>query len=292
MSVIVDIILQVRKLDGTLANGEQKVSDFVLNNLHRIAHMKQNEIAAESNVSVATVNRFCQTIGCKGFKDFKIIIAQSAAVSMQYLGGPNAAHSPTDQLVLKVFGALLESLNTARSQIKKDDLEAAAKLLASAKRIVFFGVGGGSANVAQEGANRFFRLGIPSEAHCDGYFQRMLAATLKQGDVLFAISASGSPPELLESVAVAHIYGANTISLTKTDSPLAKATRVSICVDLPEDQDIYKPTASRLVVMAIIDVLATRVAQTKPEIAKENLRRIRMALIPLSGDAGPKPIGD
>ncbi len=292
MSTIGDIILKMRKLDGALAAGEQQVSDFVLDNLRRIAHMKQDEIAAETCVSVATVNRFCKTIGCKGFKDFRIIIAQSVAVNTQYLGGQNDARSPTDQVVLNVFGALVDSLNTARNQINQDDIEAAAERLASAKRIVFFGVGGSSANVAREGVNRFFRLGIPAEAHCDGYFQRMLAATLKEGDVLFVISASGLPPELLDSVAVAHLYGAATISLTKIDSPLAASTQISIKIDLPEDQNIYKPTASRLVVMAIIDVLATLVAQTKPAIASENLRRIRTALIPLSKDAGPKPIGD
>ena len=292
MSVIGDIILKIRKLDGKLANSEQKVSDFVLNNLPRIAHMKHDEIAEEAGVSVATVNRFCKSIGCEGFKDFKIIIAQSIAVNTQYIGQQNDANSPAGLLVHKVFEGLVDSLNIARNQINEDDLEASAKLLASANRIVFFGVGGGSANIAREGANRFFRLGIPSEAHCDGYFQRMLAATLKKSDVIFAVSASGTPPELLESVAIAHLYGAATISLTKIDSPLANSTNVSIQVDLPEDQNIFKPTASRLVMMAIIDVLATRVAQTKQDITKENLRRIRNALIPLSKEVGPKPIGD
>ncbi len=292
MSAIGDIILKIRKLDGKFTNSEQKVADFVLGNQSQITHMKHDEIAAKADVSVATVNRFCKSIGCKGFKEFRIVIAQSIAVNRQYLGQQDVTDSPTGQLIKNVFEALVDSLNLARSQINDDDLEAAAELLSAAKRIVFFGVGGGSANIAREGANRFFRLGIPSEAHCDGYFQRMLAATLKKSDVIFVISASGLPPELLESVAIAHLYGAATVSLTKSGSPLAQSTTVSIQVDLPEDQNIFKPTASRLVMMAIIDVLATRVAQSKQNVTKENLRRIRNALIPLSKEAGPKPIGD
>lgn len=290
--MIVDVILRMRRLDGSLPKGEQKVCDFILGNLQQIARLKLNEVAARASVSVATVNRFCQTVGCKGFKDFKIIVAQSVAVTQQYLGGPSDPSSPTDQLILNVFGALVDALNVARGQLQEDELESAIQILAGAKRIVFIGVGGGSANVAQEGANRFFRLGIPAEAHSDGYFQRMLASTLKHGDVLLAISASGAPRELLESVAAAHEYGANSISLTKPGSQLAAATEIAIGVDLLEDQDIYKPTASRLVFMAIIDVLATGVAKTRPEIVKENLRRIRTTLIPLSSDIGPKPIGD
>ena len=156
----------------------------------------------------------------------------------------------------------------------------------------FLGVGGGSANVAREGANRFFRLGIPSEAHADGYLQRMLASTFTEGDVIVAISSSGQPAELLDSVAIAKQYGAVTISLTKTNSDLAKLADISIQINIPEDQDIYKPSASRLVYIAIVDVLAAGAARKRPERVKENLRRIRTSLVTLSEDPGPKPIGD
>lgn len=287
-----DVISQIRKLDGTFAKGEQRVADFVLGNLEKIALMRLTEVATESGVSVATVNRFCQSLGCEGFKDFKITIAQSVAVSMQYLGGPVDSDSRGDQLVTRVFGALIDSMNLARSQLREKEIAEVIDVLNNANRIVFMGVGGGSANVAQEGANRFFRLGIPSEAHADGYLQRMLASTLKEGDVLFAISASGIPRELIDSVEVARQYGATTVSLTKLDSPLLKLTHKGIGLDLPEDQDIFKPTASRLVFMAIIDVLATGVAETRPELAKENLRRIRTTLVKLTKDVGPRPVGD
>ncbi len=290
--MIIDVISNMRSLDGSFAKGEQRVADFVLGNLERIAHMRLSEVANKADVSVATVNRFCQTVGCEGFKDFKITIAQAVAVSMQYLGGPSDVSSPTDQLGIRVFSGLVDTLNIARGQLDENQTEAAIDTLTNANRILFFGVGGGSSIVAQEGVNRFFRLGIPAEAYSDGYLQRMLASTLKKDDVLFAISSSVTPRELLESVAAARQYGASSISLTKTGSKLARATDVSLEVDLPEDQDIFKPTASRLVFMAIVDVLATGVAETRPEIVKENLRRIRTTLLPLAEDVGPKPIGD
>ena len=291
-SNIVDIISQLRKLDGSFRKQEQKVADYVLGNLEAVAYQRLNEIANAADVSDATVNRFCQTLGCDGFKDFRIAIAQNVAASLQYLGGPSHDRSPTDKLVTQVFSALVDTLNLARNQLDNESLQQAITAIANANRLAFLGVGGGSANVAREGANRFFRLGIPSEAHSDGYFLRMLTSTLHEGDVVFAISSSGSPVELLDSVAIANQYGAQTISLTKIGSDLAQATEISIEIDLPEDQDIYKPTASRLAFMAIIDVLATGVARTRPEAVKENLRRIRTSLAPLSKDSGPKPIGD
>jgi hypothetical protein len=53
---------------------------------------------------------------------------------------------------------------------------------------------------------------------------------------------------------------------------------------------IYKPSASRVVLIAIIDVLATGTARKRPDIVRENLRRIRTSLLPLSKDSDPKPI--
>ena len=292
MPNVIDIISHLRTLEGTFPKREQLVADFILRNLEEISFLSQHEIAEATSVSVATVNRFCRTIGCDGFRDFQIRLAQSVAVSLQYLGGPNGDRSESGQLVTQVFSTLVDTLTLARAQLDGQLIEQATDVLANANRIAFLGVGGGSANVAREGANRFFRLGIPSEAHSDGYLQRMLSSTLSEGDVLVAISSSGQPAELLDSVTIAKQYGATTISLTKTGSDLAQLADISIQIDIPEDQDIYKPSASRLVYIAIVDVLAAGEARKRPERVKENLRRIRTSLLLSSKDSGPKPIRD
>ncbi len=292
MLMVIDIISEMRGLDGSFPKREQRVADYILANLEDVAHLSQSQIAEATDVSVATVSRFCKSLGCEGFRDFKIRLAQSVAVSLQYINASTQKLAESHHLVGQVFGTLNDTLNLARSQLNSDSIEAAIEILSQARRISFLGVGGGSANAAREGANRFFRLGIPSEAHADGYLQRMVSSTLEKGDVLFAISASGQPAELLDSIAIAKQYGASTISLTKAGSPLAKLSDTSIEIDIPEDQDIFKPSASRLVFMAIIDVLAAGTAHKRPERVKEYLRRIRTSLVSLSADTGPKPIGD
>ncbi len=288
----IDIISRIRQQEGVFSKREQLVADFVLSNLEEISWLSQNDIAEAAHVSVATVNRFCVTLGCEGFRDFKITLAQSVAVSLQYLGGGSRENPGSHQLVTQVFGALIDNLNLTSSQLDSAVIQQAIDVLADTQRIAFIGVGGGSANVAREGANRFFRLGIAAEAHADGYLQRMVASTLGPGDVVFAISSSGQAAELLDSVSIARQYGAKTISLTRTGSELARTTDIAIVIDVPEDQDIYKPSTSRLVSMAILDVLAAGAARKRPEKVKEYLRRIRTSLVSLSNDTGPKPIGD
>jgi len=290
---VLDLITELRRLDGSFARGEQRVASHVLEHLEEVVYQNQSGIANAAGVSVATVNRFCQTLGCQGFKDFRIAFAQSVAVSLQYLAALKSEDGTTTELLTdQVFDTLQDALAVARKQLHFDAMEAVVEHLARARRIVFLGVGGGSANVAREGANRFFRLGIPAEAHADGYLQRMVAATLSVDDVLVAISSSGAPLELLDSVSIANQYGATTLALTRSGSDLARVVDVAIELSLPEDQDIYKPSASRLVSIAIIDVLAAAVARRRPDVVKENLRRIRTSLVGLVGDRVAAPVGD
>ena len=72
MYKVIDIISHMRALEGTFPKREQLVAIFILKNLENISFLSQYEIAAAANVSVATVNRFCTTVGCEGFRDFKI----------------------------------------------------------------------------------------------------------------------------------------------------------------------------------------------------------------------------
>ena len=71
MAAVIDIISQLRNLNGSFPKREQRVADYVLTNLENIAYLRQAEIAEAADVSVATVNRFCVTLGCEGFQDFK-----------------------------------------------------------------------------------------------------------------------------------------------------------------------------------------------------------------------------
>ena len=55
---------------------------------------------------------------------------------------------------------------------------------------------------------------------------------------------------------------------------------------------MYKPTASRMVFQAVIDVLATGVAISRPEESREMLRRIRSSLVAVQNSTKPQPVGD
>lgn len=289
-----DIISLLRSQSGSFPNREQLVADYVSDNLEAVTTIALSDLANNVGVSEPTVIRFCRTLGCDGFRDFKMRLAQNLAVSMQYLTSEDISDDTTaaDVLSSHVLGVIIDNLRLLRDQISSDQVDRAADILVKARQIAFFGVGGGSTTVAFDAANRFFRLGIPAQSQSDGYLQRMLSSTLGPEDVVFAISTSGRPTELIHSAAIARQYGAKVISLTNPDSPLAAESDLVIGIEMPENPDIYKPTATRHAFLATIDVIATAVARRMPDQAKEKLRRIRSSLLTVNPPTGRQPIGD
>ncbi|WP_420004931.1 MurR/RpiR family transcriptional regulator [Arenibacterium sp. LLYu02] len=289
----VDLISNLRQLHGSFAAREQKVADFVSAHLEEISAMTIAELAGAAGVSTPTVVRFCRTMGCDGFREFKLRLAQNLAVSLQYLApshrdAPEGGVSAVDQ----ILGALYATVNVMRQQLDPARMDAAVTALASAGQIVVAGVGGGSTMVAQEAANRLFRLGIPAVAVSDSYLLQMRAATLRRADVLLLVSTSGEAAEIANAAGIAGGYGATTIAITRPGSRLAQEASVAIEADLPEDPDILKPTASRYAHLVIVDALAMSVAQMRSAETTENLRRIRASLTAYHGRTGPQPLGD
>ncbi|VCU59998.1 Transcriptional regulator [Tritonibacter mobilis] len=289
----VDLISNLRQLNGTFAAREQKVADFVSAHLEEISGMTIAELAGAVGVSTPTVVRFCRSMGCDGFREFKLRLAQNLAVSLQYLA-PNQRDMSEGGAgaVDQVLGALYATVNVMRQQVVPERMDAAVQALTEAGQIVVAGVGGGSTMVAQEAANRLFRLGIPAVAVSDSYLLQMRAATLGANDVLLLVSTSGAADEIVSAAGIAGGYGATVVAITRPGSRLAQEATIAIEADLPEDPDILKPTASRYAHLVIVDALAMSVAQARSEATTENLRRIRASLTAYHGRTGPQPLGD
>lgn len=289
----VDVISNLRKSDGQLSAREQKVADFVSANLERISAMTIAEVAKACDVSTPTVVRFCRTMGCDGFREFKIRLAQNLAVSLQYLDVGERPETETSSGFLdQVIGALSASLNVMRKQLDGEVFETAKDHIAGAGTVLVGGVGGGSSMLAQEASNRLFRLGVSAMSVSDSYLLQMRAATLSKSDVILLISSSGEADEIVSAAEIAAGYGAATLAITKSGSTLARSVDCALQIDLPEDPDIYKPTASRYAYLVIIDALAMAVAQMRSDHTTENLRRIRASLTAYHGRTGPQPLGD
>jgi RpiR family carbohydrate utilization transcriptional regulator len=247
-----------------LRRGSRQVAEYILANLGAISDINLAELARNAQVSEPTVLRFCASLGCSGFKDFKIRVVQSLA-----LGAP-ATHSvlgksdDPETVATKIFDYTITSLDWARKKLDFAAVGRAVDLLARAQRIEFFGFGA-SGIVALDAQQKFPLFGVPCIAHQDSHQQFIAASMLKPGDAVVAISNTGSTRSLIEVVRMAKERGANVIVITGSNSPLASFSDVTVIAETLENTNVYTPTTSRLAALVIIDILSTSVALRKGE---------------------------
>jgi RpiR family carbohydrate utilization transcriptional regulator len=264
----------------TLRKSERKVAAFVLGDPLTVIRMRIVDLAQHAEVSEPTVVRFCRAVGCNGFQDFKLALAQQLASSPSYGQIAVTDQDSTREYTHKVFDTTVDTLLKVRDSLDLETLDAAIAAIYDAQRVEFYGFGA-SAAVAFDAQHKFFRLQITSAAYADPHLQNMSATSLHPGDVVIAISQSGRSQALLDSMELVKQAGGIVIGLSPTDSPVARAASISIHVDAKEDNQIYIPLSSRIAHLAVIDVLAIGVAQKKGPKLDEHLMRLKAGLASL-----------
>lgn len=288
MAYEIDIVSRITKLQEQLSEAEKKIARLILEDLSFAAHASINELARRAQVSEATVTRFAKALSCKDVRDLKLRLAQSLAVGQRFIADvkvePAGIHG--------VYEAIKTALDFNANLLTTEVVEPAAEAVAGARQVLIFGVGGGSTIMAQECQNRLFRLGFPATAYSDPMLMRMAAAAIDQNDVVICLSLGGFSPDVTEAAEIARDYGARTLAITVKDSPLAKAVELVMPIEPIETDYIFKPSASRYVMLAAIDVLATEVAIKHKRRSREKLRRLKHHLDNHKHGNDRLPLGD
>lgn len=248
----------------TLVNGEVKLSKSekwialsVLNNPTKVINQSITSLAEEAGVSLPTVNRFCKKLGFEGYPAFKIQIAQEITNTNELLDRFNVAKD-TPEVVKRVMADIQATIVSVGQNLNAESIDKATDLLAKAKSITFFGLGG-SGPVALDAQHKFFRFGVPVVAHTDYINQRMIVSMMKEGDLLVSISFTGRTSEIVETARIAKKNGVKTIALTSENSPLAKLSDVVLHIHTHLENNLHIPMTSRLAHLAIIDILSATV---------------------------------
>ena len=260
-------------LDG-MRPSEQLVGRFILRHPNLVISLSFPEIASRTGVSQPTIARFCVAAGFTGYRDFKLRLAQSLANGVPFVHHDVGMQDSMADVGAKVFDRGIAALVTVRNHLDPAAMERATQLLASAKRIEFYGLGN-SGIVAMDAQHKFFRLGAPAVAYSDPHVHAMSASLLGKGDVVVAISGSGRTRELIRSVEIARDAGAAVIAITASGSPLARLAHIALYADVPEDLDVYAPMTSRMVHLVMIDALSVGVAVARGPALAKRLKRAK-----------------
>jgi len=297
-----DLLPQVEKLIPRMTKSDQKIAKSLLAAPNEFIRSNVRSIASENGVSEPTVVRFCRNVGCEGFKDLKMRLAQElafkqaqrdASAPQQPIGFAKDKAIGTLDVVERIHSKATDALDAARSTFDEAKIREAAEIVATARRVIVHGVGGSSAILAEEVHNRLFRLGIATSIFADSYAQRMSAATLNASDVIIFVSSTGRPRALLDSLELAKYYGARAIAITDAESLLGREADICLNVGLSQSGvHEFQPNPMRYGHLLMIDILAFYVADRLGEQARSTLKQTRASVASLHGIAPQQPIGD
>jgi RpiR family carbohydrate utilization transcriptional regulator len=260
-----------------LRKSDQKVANLVLQNPTFVLNATLAKTAKRAGVSEPTVIRFCEAIGCDGFQDFKLRLAQSIALGMPATHSVLSADDSAPTIAEKIFDYTMNTLNWARRRLDKQALVQAVDALETAKRIEFFGFGA-SGILALDAQQKFPLFGVPCLAHTDSHQQFIAAAMMSPGDVAVVFSNTGQTLGIIEIARVARQNGATVIGVSGSDSPLLLQCDIGLIVETLENTDMYTPTISRIAGLVIIDTLATAVALRRDAAHDAKLARMKQQL--------------
>jgi RpiR family carbohydrate utilization transcriptional regulator len=272
-----NILEVVRQSRDALRKSERKVADLVLSNPQHVLAGTVAEVAKLAEVSQPTVIRFCTAVGCGGFHDFRLRLAQSVALGTPATHSVIRGDDPPAAIVEKIFEYTMTSLDWARHHLDADALAAVIDALASARSITFFGFGASSI-VAQDAEQKFPLFGVPCRALADSHQLVMAAAMMGTGDVAVAISNTGLSEGIIEAARIAREKGAMTIALTGARAKLSEICEISLLVETLDNTDAFTPTTSRVAALVIIDVLAIAIALRRQATDLDRLRDMKEIL--------------
>ena len=242
-----------------LRRGSRQLAEFILAQPRFVVDANLADLARQAGLSEPTVLRFCTMVGCSGFRDLKIRLAQSLVLGVPTTHAALSFDDTPRSIAGKLFDFTATSLERTRNSLDPDAIDQAVELLASATRIEFFGFGA-SGIVALDAQQKFPLFGVPCGANQDSHQQLITASMLRPGEVMFAISNTGTTLSLIEITRVARERGARVIVLTGSRSPICQHADVALIAESLDNTDLYTPTISRLSALVVIDILSVSVA--------------------------------
>ncbi|HBT2489882.1 TPA: MurR/RpiR family transcriptional regulator [Klebsiella aerogenes] len=287
MAYSIDIISCITDRFMALTATEKRIAQFILDDVAAAAEMPIAELARLTDTSQASVTRFARALGCKDVRELKMKLAQSLAIGQRFI-----LDVPDLEGVQGIYESIISVLETNRRALDLAALKRAVEWISGARQVLALGMGGGSTICAQEIQYRLFRLGLPVVSQSDGLLVRMMSSAVTAKDVVIVLSLGSYTKEMIESAAIARQYGAKIVAITPPETPLAAQADIVLPLLVSENDYIFKPSASRYAMLAMVDVLATELAMANKPQAKDRLRRIKLALDDHRDGVDRLPLGD
>lgn len=275
-------LLRVQAMLREFSRAERRVADAVLADQERTIRDSVTDLAERAEVGETTVIRFCRKVGYRGYQEFKLALAQDLVEvegRTESVLGPVELSDPPAVVNQKLTQAMEGVIRDTASLLNLAQVERAADLLLEASRVVAVGVGHSGVS-ARDVGYRLLRLGLPVATELDSHLMAMRLSLMGPGEVVFAVSASGSTKDIVDAVSLAKERGAAVICLTAhAHSPLARLADCILLTTVRESPFEGGSLATKIAQMYVVDLVAMVTATKRPEATMAAVQRTAKAVV-------------
>lgn len=280
-----DIFDSMTSYYNMLSEANRKIADCLFRNKDRAVYMTISKLAEESGVSVATVTRFCRTLGYAGFHEFRVDMAKTCSAYPEggVLGedmqrsGPETEETDFESFRINLFRLHTDSIRQTLDSLQEEDLNAAVQILVNARRVFVTGRAG-SAAAARAAVSRFLTLSGKFICVENPYEETTYMALGGADDAVLNFSYFGSVRDSLENLRSAREHDMKIVVVTHfRQSPAAElADAVLLCGGTGEPTRALEMNV-RTSQMLLIDALYQKYREEDSEAAGMHYGKIVQA---------------
>ena len=283
-----DLLGEIANQIPSFHASEVAIADAILANPELASGMNISQIADKSGTSVASVVRFCKTIGFKGYPEFRMALIgqlsrQTAQGTDHQLDGGITVDDSAAEVIRKIAYADSLAIKTTAERL---DVETFIKTVDAWEVASTIGIIGfaSSGYVAMDLQLKLNRLGKRSVAWSDLHTALTSISLLKKGDVLVAISHSGTTLDIIDVISEFKEKGITIVLITNAlRSPATAIADLTLFTSARETTLRSGATASRIAQLTVVDCLCVSLAQRNWSGTKAALDQSRAAVGRRSG---------
>lgn len=209
------LIKQMKALKN-LTERERDICAYILENPEKIWSMTSRELGHCTFTSAASVTRFCQKLGVKGFPEFKVKFT-SELHSMETDEGTEritmSEHENTVSMINKAMEIQRRGVEDTRKELSYQQILRASRLISEADYIDFYAFDT-NVSLAQYGCSQFFHAGKVANTYAATNIQGLNAIIQSKGHISIIISHTGESERLIEIARLLKRKGAKIIVIS------------------------------------------------------------------------------
>lgn len=272
-------LLVLSSIYNSLTRTEKKIADVIQQDPEAVVYITLTDLAEKAGTGETSVLRLCRKIGFKGYQEFKLSLAQDLVVPVRNVHSEIEETDDIRSMAAKITAENTKAIENTLNMLDTAQMERAIDAIGAARKIYFFGVGS-SGNTALDAKYRFMRLGYDTEAVIDPHMMAMNAALMRDGDVVFAVSTTGSTKDIVDAVRLAKEKSVFLICLTShLRSPLTQYADVVLLSKSRETPLQGGAFSSKLSQIHVLDILSTATAIRFKDKAYEALGRTSKSVL-------------